>query len=337
MKNIVCIGGSSGSLDALRRILRHLPGDFPASIFVVRHIAPGARELLGEILRGSTKMPVTNAIDGEPFKIGHVYLAPPDKHLILDQTAIRLANGPKENWSRPAIDPLFRSAAQFHGRSTIGILLSGKLDDGTAGLWTLRRRGGMTVVQEPADAESQAMPRNAIAAVDIHVVASAEKIGAHLLEWCKAGPVPPKQQPPDKAIEIENSWLLGRPDPAGLDAVGVRARLICPECGGPLWKLKNGPLRYRCHVGHAESGHTLLARHREKVEAAGWQLLRTLEEDIDLVAQCAAILPDTGAIRGLEERTETNIAASTEVRRLIGRTLVRTSSAAAPIHRKAKD
>jgi two-component system chemotaxis response regulator CheB len=329
MKNIICIGGSSGSLDALRRIVRLLPADLPAAVFVVRHITPGAAGLLGEVLRYSTHVPVTEAIDGELFRNGHIYVAPPDRHLMLESNSLRLISGPKENWSRPAIDPLFRSAAQFHGRSTIGILLSGKLDDGAAGLWTLKRRGGMTIVQDPAEAESQAMPLSALAAVKVDVVAGAVEIGERLPEWCRTGVSQRRKLLPDRDLEIENSWLNGRADSAGLDEIGARARLICPECGGPLWRMKKGPLRYRCHVGHAESAQTLLTRQHDRIESAGWQLVRMLEEDNDLVAQTLAESSAGDIRRKLAQRKQANDSGLADIRQWMAR-MVASASPAQP-------
>lgn len=280
MRNIVCIGGSTGAFESIERIIRRLPVDFPAAVFVVRHIAPDNYGSLVHLLQPHSTLPVTEAVDGATIQSGRIYVAPADRHLLLDSRHVRLANGPKENWARPAIDPLFRTAAQFHSSRVIGIVLSGKLDDGVAGLWALKRRGGFAVVQDPKDASAADMPRNAIAAVDVDVVADADKIGTMLPGWCRETHATAVSSPTVKSLEVENAGLFQRKTPPSLlDEIGIPAGVVCPDCGGQLWQMKEGPLRYRCHVGHAQSAHTLLAQQTAVVEKAGWELVRSLEED----------------------------------------------------------
>jgi two-component system chemotaxis response regulator CheB len=286
MRNIICMGGSTGALDAIQLLLRRLPADLPAAIFLVRHIAPESTGVLADILQRHTALPVAEAVDGEPIQEGRVIIAPANRHLLLDRTHVHLATGPKENWARPAIDPLFRTAAQYHGPRVIGIVLSGKLDDGTAGLWAIKRRGGLAIVQDPADARAPEMPRHAIAAVDVDVVAHPEEIGTLLPQWCRESTDFAVSELTDKIIKTEIAPMEKQPtDATLLNEVGVSAGVVCPDCGGQLWRMKEGPLRYRCHVGHALSAHTFLAEQTEVVESAGWQLIRAIEEDDQLCEQ----------------------------------------------------
>lgn len=286
MRNIICIGGSTGALEAIQLLLRRVPANLPAAIFVVRHIAPESSGVLANILQRHSALPVAEAVDGEPIQHGRIVVAPANRHLLLDRTHVHLAIGPKENWARPAIDPLFRTAAQYHGPRAIGIVLSGKLDDGTAGLWALKRRGGLAVVQDPAGADAPEMPKHAIAAVDVDVVAHPEEIGTLLPQWCRETSDFVVSALTDKIIKTENAPLEKQPtDATLLDEVGVSAGVVCPDCGGQLWRMKEGPLRYRCHVGHALSAHTFLAEQTEVVESAGWQLIRAIEEDDHLCEQ----------------------------------------------------
>jgi two-component system chemotaxis response regulator CheB len=280
MRNIVCIGGSTGAFVSIERIIRRLPADLPAAVFVVRHIAPDNAGTMAHLLQPHSALPVAEAINGEEIRNGRIYVAPANRHLLLDARHVRLANGPKENWARPAIDPLFRTAAQFHSSRVIGIVLSGKLDDGAGGLWALKRRGGFAVVQDPKDASAPDMPRNALAAVDVDVVADADKIGTMLPEWCRETHAPSVSSSTERFLEVENASLLqGKASPSLLDEIGVRAAVVCPDCGGQLWQMKEGPLRYRCHVGHSQSAHSLLAQQTVVVEKAGWELIRSIEED----------------------------------------------------------
>jgi two-component system chemotaxis response regulator CheB len=243
--------------------------------------------LLAEILQTDSALPIGYAKEGEPIQNGRIYIAPANHHLLLDKKTMRLGTGPKENWTRPAIDPLFRTAAQFHGPHVIGIILSGKLDDGTAGLWAIKRRGGLAVVQDPREAVAFEMPKHAMTAVDVDVVANAEAIGKSLATWCdESGNDVLAGQLEATTLVAENSCLSSdRTADVSLNDVGEIAGIVCPECGGQLWRMKSGPLRYRCHVGHGLSAYSLLSRQGEVVEAAAWQLVRAIEEESALAEQ----------------------------------------------------
>ncbi len=157
-RNIIVIGASAGGFEALKKLVAGLPTDFSASIFVVWHMSPDVRGVLPQVLNRSKTVFAANAADGEAIEPNRIYVAPPDRHLLVERGIVRVKRGPKENRFRPAVDPLFRSAAYAYGTRVIGVVLSGALDDGTAGLWTIKQRGGLAVVQDPFDAEVPSMP-----------------------------------------------------------------------------------------------------------------------------------------------------------------------------------
>lgn len=254
--DIIVIGGSSGSIEALLEILPLIPANIPAAIFVVVHTSPNSPYLLPEVFRREAEVDVTNVEDNMPVTYGRVYVARPDLHLLIEREHIRVVFGAKENRYRPAIDPLFRSAARAHGPHVIGVLLSGALDDGVAGLWDIQCSGGLTVVQDPNSARSPELIQNALNAMDIDHVAKPVEL-ARLLSHLSCAE--PKAIIADGAnrrrIELENSLETESGDHAKvLDQVGELSALTCPGCGGPLWKISDKAVeRYRCRVGHAYS------------------------------------------------------------------------------------
>jgi len=282
-RDIIVIGGSAGALEALSAIVASLPHQLRASIFVVIHTSPAKESLLPRILRLHSRLGVSHPDDGQTIKRGQIYVAPPDLHMLLNNGEISLMHGPKENRSRPAIDPLFRSAAINYGARVIAVLLSGALDDGTAGIRAVQRTGGITIVQDPADAIYPSIPESAIQNNWIdHIVAAAE-IGPLLRRLVEeraseeGGPVVPEDLAREVGIikqEFESPQMI-----AAVNELGDLTMFTCPECQGALWELKDGELlRYRCHVGHAYSVDSLDAAQGEKLEAALWSALRALEE-----------------------------------------------------------
>jgi two-component system, chemotaxis family, protein-glutamate methylesterase/glutaminase len=280
VKQIVVIGASAGGIDALRLIASALPSDFPAPICVVLHTAPESPGVLNEILSRSGPLPATNATTGERIVAGHIYVAPPDHHLLVEPGRLRVTKGPKENRFRPAIDPLFRSAAQVYGPGAIGVVLTGGLDDGSAGLWALKQLGGTAVVQDPLEALYPAMPQNAIEHVKVDHIVTIANI-APLLVHLTGIPIHARTAatiPDYTSIEVKIA-MEENPIDAGLERIGDPSRFACPECHGVLLQLKEGPqARYRCHTGHAYSGASLLAAVNEQVEASLWTSIRALEE-----------------------------------------------------------
>jgi len=284
-RDIIVIGASSGGLEALRVLVRGLPPDLPASVFVVLHV--GADSYLAHILGRDSPLPAAPAVAGEHFEHGRIYVAVPGCHLLLHDGHILLQRGPRENLSRPAIDPLFRSAAASLGGRVIGVLLSGALSDGTAGLRAIKRCGGLAVVQDPADALVSSMPRNALRHVAADHVLEAKGIAPLLAKLARqpAGPTP--DIPFDIRIEaaIAAQELL---DMRADDMLGTPSRFTCPECHGALWEIEDGSmLRYRCHVGHAFAADTVLASQGEEIDRLLGTLLRSHQERAALAHRMA--------------------------------------------------
>jgi two-component system chemotaxis response regulator CheB len=276
----VVVGASAGGVEALRRLVAELPPDFPASVFVVLHLPPNSHSALPQILERAGQLPVHHAVDGEAPVPGVIYVAPPDAHLILHHHRVSLLHGPTENGHRPAIDPLFRSAAAAYGPRVIGVILSGALDDGAAGLLAVSRAGGITMVQSPADALYPSMPLSALDAVPVDVVADVDVLSDRLVELTHR-PLPRMARMPDgphadyteRALEGGGAFEMnGRP-----------SRFTCPDCGGSLWEsVEETETKFRCRVGHAWTAAALLHQQADTLEQALWTALRALAERADL-------------------------------------------------------
>jgi len=284
-RDLVVIGASAGGLEALQRLLAALPFDLNAAVLVVLHTSNHEGSVLPNILGRAGPLPAIHPADGATIRKGHVYIAPPNVHMIVADGHLQLIAGPRENLHRPAIDPLFRSAAAIYGPRVIAVVLSGLLDDGTSGLMVVRASGGEAIVQDPDTATFASMPRNALKQVpdarvlplekiaDVLVRLSREKLPAEAL----AGHVSPQAEKDIKIAEfdmseIENEGRNGNP-----------SEFACPDCGGVLWEIvESGFLRYRCRVGHAFTAKYLEAEQRHAIESALWAALRALEESISL-------------------------------------------------------
>lgn len=284
MRDIICIGASAGGVEALQSVVAGFPADLEASVFVVLHIPSYQQSRLAEILRAAGPLSATMASDGERFSSGHIYVAPPDHHLLLERGKLAVIKGPKENRCRPAIDPLFRSAAQFYPERCVGVLLSGLLDDGTAGLWALKRSGGIAITQDLTDALFPDMPRNASQLVDVDHTATAAGMGALLAKLARTRDAKKKGSPAVVALtRIENEYAKLRDVPrAELEALGTPSSLICPGCNGPLWQLKEGPRRFRCHTGHSYTPNSLIDEHRELAEKTLGVLMTLFDDEVVL-------------------------------------------------------
>lgn len=282
---IVVIGTSAGGLAALVKLVGQLQADFAAPILVVQHISADATgNVVLDTLNKQGKLTCAHAKSGEYPLTGHLYLAPPDHHLMLDEDGkILVTKGAQENRSRPAIDPLFRSAAVAFGNRLIGILLTGYLDDGTAGMKVIKRCGGTCMVQDPADAEYPDMPQNALNQVKMDYCLPLSEMGGLLYQLIsrKVG----KRKPVPKDILIE-SKIAERvlSDLASVNALGEQVPFNCPGCGGVLWQVDSGSsLRFRCHTGHAYTAASLLAEQTKKIEETMWIALRMFEERRNLL------------------------------------------------------
>jgi len=288
-RDIIVIGASAGGLQALSALLGKLPKDFQAPVFVVWHISPNHRSILPEVLSRAGKLPATHAVDGEPIRPGRIYVAPPAYHLVLEVDRVRLTKGPKENRSRPAVDTLFRSAAYAFGRRVIGVVLTGALDDGTAGLWSIKDRDGIAIVQDPEEAENPSMPASAKQHVEIDYCIPIAQIAETLIHLTGAQAAETEEYPASKALEIETRIAFGdNPLKEGIMSLGDASAFTCPECHGALIEITNGKLvRFRCHTGHAFSINSLLAELTESTENTLWSAVRAIDENIMLLDHMA--------------------------------------------------
>lgn len=286
-RNIIVIGASAGGFNAIKQLVAGLPPDLDAAIFIVWHMSPDLRGILPQVLNQQNTILASNAIDREPIVFNRIYVAPPDRHLLLENGFVRVTRGPKENRFRPAVDPLFRSAAYIYGPRVVGIVLSGALDDGTAGLWTIKSRGGIAIVQDPAEAEVPAMPQHALQAVEVDYRVTVAEMSSLLTEIIL------EQVKEDKESDMEENnktsrevqiALQDRPlEPEGLK-LGELTPYACPECHGVLSAIKDGDIiRYRCHTGHAYSADSLLTSITENIEETLWSAIRGVEESIILL------------------------------------------------------
>jgi two-component system chemotaxis response regulator CheB len=285
---IIVIGASAGGLEALDQLLGQLPTDIPAAIIIVQHMAP---EISGSVLVNTLAkyraFDAALATDGEMFRNGRIYIAPPDSHLLIKGTRLLVTKGARENRYRPSIDPLFRSAAVTHGPGVIGVVLTGMLDDGTAGLSAIKRCGGTTVVQDPKDATYPGMPQSALDNLTVDFCIPVGEMGP-LLDRLARAPgserVPIPRDIRTEAIIAER--VLS--DVSQVEGLGAQVPYNCPNCGGVLWDMKTTNLkRYRCHTGHSFTSAALLASQSEKVEETLWISLRMFEERKNLLNSMA--------------------------------------------------
>ena len=288
--DIIVIGTSSGGLDALKRLVQGLPDDLAATVFVVQHLSSHSSSYLPESLARAGPLPAEHPVDGQRFERGHIYVAPPGAHLLLERERMRLSAGPQENRHVPAIDPLFRSAAVAFGPRVIGVVLTGALSDGTAGLWAIKQRGGIAVVQEPREAFNPSMPESALATVDVDACLPLADMPAYLAQMAREPALPERDFPIAPAMQLETDVALGRPigDPARRQP-GMLSLYTCPHCRGPLWEIDDGGLlRFRCQVGHAFTSDALMAGQADVVDEALWTALETLDQRARIAAQMAA-------------------------------------------------
>ncbi|HYF64624.1 MAG TPA: chemotaxis protein CheB [Herpetosiphonaceae bacterium] len=292
-RSIIVLGASAGGVEALTATMAGLPPVIDAAIFAVIHMPAQSPSMLAAILDRAGPLPVKQASDGAAIQAGRVYVACPDNHLVLEQGVMRVVHGPRENRYRPSIDVLFRTAANAYGRRVIGVVLTGSLDDGTAGLIAIKRQGGLAIVQDPDEAVYPSMPRSALQHVAVdHIVRLAQlpAVLAHLTATMPSYALPdlaPAASPPTPEMEAEMvqiNDLPGKPSPYS-----------CPECHGVLWEIQDGALtRFRCRVGHAFSPESMLAEQSDTLEVALWSALKTLEESASLSRRLEAQSTERG-------------------------------------------
>ena len=312
-RDIILIGGSAGSFQPLKDIIEAFPTSFPASVLVVIHMLPDFPSLLDEHLGLNSRLPVIQATDEEPIRRGRIYVARPDYHLTVEPGKMCVQRGPRENRHRPAIDPLFRTAARVYGPRVIGVILSGQHDDGSMGLYAVKQRGGIAIVQDPSEATSSEMPRRALAYATPHYVLKTQDIASNLINLVQIDQdeiVMPNRKPA-KSNHKSRARSLGRIRTPVKKATGANGRtaragnnalpisdtqenlkvayfdegegnpsvFACPECHGTLWELKEGDLvQFRCRVGHSYGPESLAIELSQGSEAALWAAMRALEE-----------------------------------------------------------
>lgn len=329
--DIIVIGASAGGVEAVSALAKAFPAELDAAVFIVLHFPANGTSVLPAILNRRGKLSAAHARDGESVGRGRIYVAPPDHHMLVRDGRIELSKGPRENGARPSIDPLFRSAARAYGPRVIGVILSGTLDDGTAGLALVKRRGGVAVVQSPEDALFPGMPLSAIENVAVDDVLPLAEMGSRLVELVKR-PAPlladrgdtegdemqesrddPSRGPNDDTDADGNKLWPGDAGGSGNGGGDLRRMqhhdrhsgqpsvFTCPECHGTLLQLKeNGRTRYRCHTGHAYSADTLLSEVTESVEETLWSAIRTIDESVMLLRHMAEHVRESG--NGASER-----------------------------------
>ena len=288
---LFAVGGSAGALEALQKMAPRLPRDFPAPICLVLHVSPDSPGLIPDILARAGPLPAAHAEDGQEVQAGRIYVAPPDHHLLIDANRrLRLGRGPKENRFRPAIDPLFRSAAVAMKERACGVILSGGLDDGVAGLAAIKRHGGAAIVQTPEDACVPNLPNVAlhnVRGIDRNVPAS--HIADAMVKLAEEDRFAVKEAVMTDDLENENRFAMGADsDVSDIAAMGDPSLLTCPDCHGALVRLRQRiPPRFRCHTGHAYTLESLAAAQQERVEDSLWSAVRALEEQAALLEHFA--------------------------------------------------
>jgi two-component system chemotaxis response regulator CheB len=286
-RDIVVVGASAGGVPALQALAAGLPATLPATVLVVMHITPYAESRLADILNRAGPLPAEAARDGAPIVPGRIYVSVPDRHLLVEKNRLRVTRGPKENRTRPAVDVLFRSAAYACGPRVIGIVLSGNLDDGTAGLWAIKDRGGIALVQSTEEAQYPSMPESAIQQIAVDRIISVRDMPALLTSYMEETIMGTQRPPISETMTIETRIALGDdPLPLGTLQLGPITPNTCPECHGTLTRIEEGTLvRYRCHIGHAYSQQSLFAQVDEGIDHHLLITLRAADERMILLQQ----------------------------------------------------
>ena len=321
----IVIGASAGGVQALSLLVANLPRELPAAVFIVLHIPPDAPSLLPSILARDSAVSVAHARDNEPIERGRVYVAPPDFHLLIEKEHVKLVHGPKENFHRPSIDALFRSAARWAGPRTIGVVLTGARSDGTAGMRAIKQRGGITIVQDPAEALFPSMPMNVVQGIKVDYSLPLREIAPLLNELSYQSADDEGRYPLPGSVEIETEIapqdLESDELIRSVEKLGKVSKLTCPDCNGALWEMNDEEmLRFRCHVGHAFSAESLNDGQDQMIETALWSAVRALEEQIILakrIIERARRTNLTRAVQKYEKRAQEAEDHSSTIRQLL--------------------
>jgi two-component system chemotaxis response regulator CheB len=289
--DMIVIGASAGGVEALTTLVKSLPVSLPASVFVVVHLPVNSPSMLPRILQRAGPLPCTFAHHGAAIERGHIYVAPPDHHLLIEQRYMRVIRGPRENRHRPSADVLFRTAANAYGPRIVGVVLTGALDDGTLGLQAVKRRGGITVVQAPHDALVPSMPQSALEAVEVDYCLPLVEIAPLLVRLAS--------EVAEEAIKEGVEGVMA--DPTHEEPSEDISGFTCPDCHGALWELRDGELlRFRCRVGHTFSPSSLLEGQSEVLEGALWSAIRGLEERAALTRHLGQRMRKRGLLTSAE-------------------------------------
>jgi two-component system, chemotaxis family, protein-glutamate methylesterase/glutaminase len=311
-QRVIGIGASAGGVDALRKVVARLPADLPFAVCVVLHLPATGRSLLAPILDRATEMTAELAADGVPLEAGRIYVAPSDQHLVVEDGRVALTRGPKENGSRPAVDPMLRSLATFYRECAVAVVLSGALGDGASGAAAVAQSGGVVIVQDPSDALTPSMPERALLASETPLVLPASEIGLAIADLA-AKPVSMREDAVVTEPAVTNQDPFERPK-------GPPTGLTCPECKGALWDISEGELvRYRCRVGHVFSEDALVEEQGTAVEAALWAALEVLEERAETLRRVARNVGERnpGAAARLEDGAQDAISRGRLIRRAL--------------------
>jgi two-component system chemotaxis response regulator CheB len=282
-RDLVVIGGSAGAIPPLTAILRALPAGLPAAVMAVIHAPAESKGMFRTIAAAASAMPVKEAEDGMIIERGTIYVARADRHLLVMGGQLHLGRGPRENLVRPAIDPLFRSAALAAGPRVIGVILSGMMNDGASGLAAIKACGGIALVQAPHHASASEMPLAALEASPVDLSAPAEELAPAIQRYVNEAPGPARVGPPGLKLDVDIAAGASTHSD-DLQAIATAATLTCPECGGVLSEISDDrPLRFRCQVGHAFSAQALLRKQEGQVDEAMRVALRIIEERTTLV------------------------------------------------------
>jgi two-component system, chemotaxis family, protein-glutamate methylesterase/glutaminase len=300
--DVVVVGASAGGIDALKELVSHLPSDLPAALFVVLHLSPVGTSVLPDILSRAGPLPAEHVAADVPIERGRIYVAPPDLHLEIHDSHVRAVAGPRENGTRPAVDPLFRSAAHAYGARTVGVVLSGTLDDGTLGLRAIKAHGGVALVQDPETAQNPGMPRSAIEHAAPDGIASPAALARLIVDLAR-DPIPNAHEGAQTMNDhSEDVARQTSENPQNGDHTGF----TCPECGGAIWLQESGEVRsFVCRVDHKYTTEAFAAEQGRRVEAAVWAALRLVEERIVLMRNLAERYSD-------QRRTSTSFEAKAD-------------------------
>lgn len=291
--DFIVVGGSAGAVEGMQQLAHSFPHDLPAAVFMVLHVPADTPSMLPEILNRSGPLPARHPQDREPIRPGHIYVAPSDRHLTIEDGVVRVMRGPRENRHRPAIDPLFRTAARAGGKNVIGVILSGHADDGAAGLRAVRARGGIAMVQDPSDAAAREMPESALKYGGADYVLPVAELGPKLVNLaCGRGAMIEGEDRNEDARNVEGDLWTSAPS----EGRGTPSVFACPECNGVLWEFKDGEfVRFRCRVGHAYTMANLAEEQVCETEEALWAAMRALEEKAALATRMAESITNNKA------------------------------------------